>query len=46
MSDIEGQRSSIILESPRRSRLVKWVKLGVNHVLSCCGNRIIVEEVN
>jgi hypothetical protein len=41
MSYLEGQRSQIILESPRRSLLVKWLKLGVNHGLSCCIKKII-----
>ena len=41
MSYIEGQKSQIILEAPRRNWLVKWVKLGVNHGLSCCNKKII-----
>ena len=40
MSYLEGQRSQIILEAPRRSWLVKWVKLGVNHGLSCWNKKI------
>ena len=43
--DIEDQRSQIILEFPRRTWLVKWVKLGVNHGLSCCNKEIIKNKL-
>jgi hypothetical protein len=45
MSYIEGQRSQIILEAPRRSCLVKWVKLGVNYGLSCYNKKIIKNKL-
>ena len=45
MSYLEGQRSQVILEDSRRSWLVKWVKLGVNHGLSCWNKKIIKNNV-
>ena len=41
MSYLEVQRSRVIMEAPRKSWLFKWVKLGVNHGLSCCNKKII-----
>jgi hypothetical protein len=40
MSYLEGKRSQIILEAPKRSCLVNWVKLGLNHGLSCCNKNV------
>ena len=42
---LEIQRSQVILEAPRRSWLVKWVKLGVNRDLICCNKKIIKNKL-